>query len=107
MRAEAAGRAPMMSLRELVNRYRALVGEYGREAPLSGFALTHGEVEQIFSSLDEDYHISRFFHFSEKGNLEILPEILDETTASPREPFLINGEAATHVTISAEIESIL
>jgi len=90
MSVEAAGRAPMMSLRELVNRYRALVAEYGDEVPLSGFDLTHAEIEQIFSGYDEDYHISRFFHFAEKDG----------------EKFLIDGVAATHVAIDGEIETI-
>jgi len=80
----------MMSLRELVNRYRALVAERGDEVPLTGFALTHEEIEKIFSGYDEDYHISRFFHFTDKDG----------------EKFLIDGVAATHVSIDAEIESI-
>ncbi|HMI51016.1 MAG TPA: hypothetical protein VK525_05855 [Candidatus Saccharimonadales bacterium] len=91
MSAERVGRAPMMSLRELVNRYRALVAEYGDEVPLAGFALTHEEVERIFSGYDEDYHISRFFKFMDKDGAK----------------FLIDGVAATHVVIDAEIESIL
>ena len=91
MSSEAAGRAPMMSLRELVNRYRALASKYGDEVPLSGFDLTHEEIEQVFSGYDEDYHISRFLHFAEKGG----------------EKFLIDGAEATHVVIDAEIEGIL
>jgi len=90
MNVEAVGRAPMMSLRELVNRYRALVAEYGDEVPLAGFDLAHAEIEQIFSGYDEDYQISRFFHFSKKEG----------------EKFLIDGEPATHVLIDGEIETL-
>lgn len=88
---EAARRAPNMSLSELVRHYRSQAGEFGRPIALSAFPLDHDEIERIFSSYDEDYHISRFFHFSEAGGLK----------------FLINGVAATHVSLDGEIESIL
>lgn len=91
MDADAARRAPMMPLRELVDRYRALVGGFGKPVVLSAFGLSHAEAERLFSSFDEDYHISRFFHFSESGE----------------ERFSINGFPATHVSLDAEIESIL
>ena len=44
-----------------------------------------------FSIFDEDYHISRFFNFSDTGG----------------QKYSINGETATHVTIDPEITSIL
>ena len=84
-------RAPMMSLQELVEKYRALAGEFSKPVALSAFSLTHPEVERLFSSYDEDYHISRFFHFTESGG----------------ETFSINGEPETHVAIDAEIQTIL
>ena len=49
------------------------------------------ETERLFSSYDEDYHISRFFHFSE----------------SDRPKFSINGVPVTHVSLDAEIETLL
>jgi hypothetical protein len=58
---------------------------------LSAFALTTAETESLFSSYDEDYHISRFFDFSESGG----------------EQYSINGIPATHVSIDAEIQTIL
>ena len=91
MSAEAARRAPMLPLRELVNRYTSLAGEFGKPVALSAFALTPEETERVFSSYDEDYHISRFFHFSEAVGAS----------------FSINGSPATHVSLDAEIESIL
>jgi hypothetical protein len=84
-------RAPMMPLQELVAKYRSLAGEFGQPAPLSGFALTPAETERLFSGYDEDYHISRFFHFSELDG----------------EKFSINGVPATHVSLDQEIETIL
>jgi hypothetical protein len=86
-------RAPMMPLHELVAKYRALAGEFGRPVALSAFALTSAETERLFSGYDEDYHISRFFHFS------------DSVASSPK--FSINGVPATHVSLDAEISSIL
>ena len=88
---EAAHRAPVMSLSELVKVYRLRAGDFGVPVALSAFALTPAETERLFSAYDEDYHISRFFHFSEGEG----------------ERFSINGFGATHVAIDAEIETIL
>jgi hypothetical protein len=91
MSSEATRRAPMMPLRELVDRYLSIAVNFGIPVALSGFALSKPETERLFSSYEEDYHISRFFHFSQD--------------AGPA--FSINGFPATHVAIDAEIESIL
>jgi hypothetical protein len=91
MSSEATRRAPMMPLRELVNRYLSAAGNFGTPVALASFSLTHPEIERLFSGYDEDYHISRFLHFSQAaGTL-----------------FSINGFPATHVAIDAEIQSIL
>ena len=84
-------RAPMMSLQQLVANYRTLASEFGQPVAISAFALTAAETERLFSSYDEDYHISRFFHFSE--------------ATGPQ--YSINGIAATHVSIDPDIETIL
>jgi hypothetical protein len=84
-------RAPMMSLRELVEKYRSLASEFGKPVALAAFSLTRPEVELLFSGYDEDYHISRFFHFSEAGG----------------ETFAIDGVPATHVSVDSEIQTIL
>ena len=91
MSAEAARRAPNMSLSELVRHYCSQAAEFGRPVALSAFPLNHSEIERLFSSYDEDYHISRFFHFTEANGRK----------------FSINGVSATHVAIDAEIETIL
>ncbi len=86
-------RAPMMPLRELIEKYRFLAGEFGQPVSLAAFGLSSAEVQRLFSGYDEDYHISRFFHFSE--------------AASETGKFSINGIDATHVSIDSEIQSIL
>ncbi|HKW36143.1 MAG TPA: hypothetical protein VJN92_24285 [Candidatus Acidoferrum sp.] len=91
MSAEGARRALNMTLSELVRHYRSQAGEFGRSVALFAFPLDHAEIERLFSSYDEDYHISRFFHFSE----------------SEGQKFSINGIPATHVSLDAEIETIL
>jgi len=100
MSAEAARRASsdasrppnsMMPLRELVERYRSLAGEFGKPVALAAFQLTAAETERVFSSYDEDYHISRFFHFTKSSGTR----------------FSINGIPVTHVSLDAKIESIL
>src|SRR5258708_8055227 len=90
MSSEATLRAPMMTLRELVDRYLSVAGSFGIPAALSSFALSHSETERLFSSYDEDYHISRFFHFSQDDGA----------------PFSINRFPPTHAEFDPEIEPI-
>ena len=84
-------RAPIMTLQELVDRYCSLAGNFAQPVALSDFSLGAPETERLFSAFDEDYHISRFFHFSEAIG----------------ESFSINGVPATHVSLDADILSIL
>jgi hypothetical protein len=91
MSSEATRRVPMMPLRELVDRYLSAAVSFGIPVALSSFALGHSETEHLFSSYDEDYHISRFLHFSQDVGAQ----------------FSINGFPATHVSIDTEIQSIL
>lgn len=81
----------MMPLPDLVSLYLSKAGEFGKPVALSAFKLSAAETERLFSSFDEDYHISRFFHFSEAAG----------------QKFSINGIPATHVFLDAEIRSIL
>ena len=80
-----------MNLRQLVDRYLSLAREFGKPVPIPSFELSPSEANRLFSTYDEDYHISRFFHF----------------TNSSGEKFSINGIPATHVSLDAEIETIL
>jgi hypothetical protein len=80
-----------MPLRELVRLYLRHAGAFGKPVALAAFGLPEIETEKIFSGYDEDYHISRFFQFSETGG----------------QRFSINGIPATHVVLDAEIQSIL
>jgi hypothetical protein len=91
MSAEAAGRAPIMPLRDLVRLYLSRAGNFGEPVALSAFGLTNTETERLFSGYDEDYHISRYFRFSEAAG----------------EKYSINGIPATHVSLDSEIQSIL
>jgi hypothetical protein len=91
MPSDATRHAPMMPLRALVDCYLSAAGGFGIPVALSSFALSTAETERLFSSFDEDYHISRFFHFSQDSGAQ----------------YSINDFPATHVAIDAEIESIL
>jgi hypothetical protein len=91
MSEEATRRAPMLSLKQVVERYRAAASRFGDAVPLSSFGLTQQETQNLFSALDEDYHISRFLQFPRQ-----------EGTA-----YTISGSEATHVAIDAAIETIL
>jgi hypothetical protein len=80
-----------MRLRELVDKYLALAGEFGRPIALEQFGLSREETEQLFGFLDEDYHISRYFHFTSAGGAQ----------------YTISGETCTHVAIDAAVREIL
>src|SRR3981081_3508673 len=80
-----------MNLREVVEKYLAIAGGYGRPAALADFGLDRAQTERVFAAFDEDYHISRYFHFSRATG-----------TA-----YTINGFDQTHVSLDAEIQNIL
>jgi hypothetical protein len=88
---------PSPSLRDIVEKYRQLAGGFGRPLALGAFGLSPQETEHVFGIFDEDYHISRFFHFS-----------LEETAAGrSAQSYRVNGFPQSHVALDAEIESIL
>ena len=80
-----------MTLKEIVEKYLAIAGGFAFLAPLADFGLERREVERLFGALDEDYHISRFFHFSQ--------------VSGPA--YKINGFDQTHISIDEEIQTIL
>ena len=80
-----------MTLRQFVDRYLSFAVEFGKPVALSSFQLSHAETERLFSAFDEDYHISRFFHFSNFAG----------------EKFSISAVPATHVSLDSSIETIL
>ncbi len=80
-----------MELREIVDKYLALAGAYGKPVPLGGFGLGRQETERLFSAFDEDYHISRFFHFSYTSG----------------ENYQINDFPHTRVPLDGEIQTVL
>ena len=81
----------MLSLREVVDRYLAVARSFGQPVALSAFQLSPAEIQMLFSMLDEDYHLSRYLHFSNIAG----------------EAYLISGEAVTHLSIDPAIQSIL
>jgi hypothetical protein len=80
-----------MPLSELVEKYVAIAGGYGKFMAISSLGLSRSEAEKAFDILDEDYHISRFFHFRNDGG----------------EAYEINGFPQTHFSIDSEVKSIL
>jgi hypothetical protein len=81
----------MLTLREVVDRYASLARSIGEPVALSSFQLSPEETSRLFTELDEDYHISRFLHFSHSAG----------------QSYSIGGEAATHVAIDAGVSSVL
>jgi hypothetical protein len=80
-----------MELNEIIQKYLAAAGGYGRSVALTELGLSREVIEDVFGSFDEDYHISRFFHFSSAAGAN----------------FQINGFPQTHVSIDAGIQSVL
>ncbi len=80
-----------IELKEVVEKYLAAAGGYGNFVPLSSLGLSKEDIEDVFSIFDEDYHISRFFHFGCAAGAN----------------YQINGFPQTHVSIDAEAQSIL
>ena len=88
----AAARRQFMDLREVIEKYKSLAGGFGHPVELSRFGLSTEETKKLFGVFDEDYHISRFFHF---------------TIVSGAAAYSINGFPQTHVAIDATISEIL
>jgi len=85
-----------MELREIIARYLQITGgSFGRAVALQEFGLPAAEAEQVFSLFDEDYHISRYFHFS------------DQRSGAREAALAINGFPQTHLTLDKEVEEIL
>lgn len=80
-----------MGLTEVVEKYLAVAGEYGKSIALSSLGLSKEGIEDVFSTFDEDYHISRFLHFACAAGAN----------------YDINGFPQTHVSIDSEVQSIL
>jgi hypothetical protein len=78
-------------LKEVAQRYLASAGGYGLSVPLASLGFSKEEIEEVFGAFDEDYHISRFFHFACAAGAN----------------FQINGFPQTHVSIDEDIRSIL
>ena len=94
-----------MNLRETVDKYLDLAGDFDRAVPLADFGLSREETEKLFAAFDEDYHISRYIHLSDRRSASS-----DQKTKSPppaAEAFQINGFAHTHVSIDAAIAQVL
>lgn len=97
MGSSATGLSNPMNLREIVKKYLALAGGFGKPVALDAFGLKPAETERIFSEYDEDYLISRYLHFTLDP---ALAEIPNRTTK-------INGFPQSHIAIDAEIQEIL
>jgi hypothetical protein len=80
-----------MTLKQIVEKYLSIAGGFTFLAPLADFGLERSEIERIFSALDEDYHISRYFHFTQ--------------VSGPA--YMIDGFEQTHISIDEEIQSVL
>jgi hypothetical protein len=80
-----------VSLRDIVEKYLAASGGYGKTVALSSLGLSRAEAEKAFDILDEDYNISRYFHFQCAAGAN----------------FTINGFPQTHLSIDPDIQSIL
>ncbi len=98
-----------MQLRDIVDKYQSLAGDFGNAVELSRFGLSREETERAFSVFDEDYHISRFFHFTNAANAAGAGAggVSSSNRAAAAGSYSINGFPYTHVAIDASISEIL
>jgi hypothetical protein len=86
------------SLADVVEKYKSLADNiFGTPVALAAFGFTPEETERTFALLDEDYHISRYFHFTE----------VPHTAAGKARSYQINGFPQTYLSLDAEITEIL
>jgi len=83
-----------MRLPEVVKKYLAAAGDYGKFVSIASMGIPREETEGVFDFLDEDYQISRFFHFR-------------NAAAAGAAAVVINGFQQTHISIDPEIQAIL
>lgn len=80
-----------MTLSELIRKYLAIAGQFGRPAALSDFGLPAAEIERAFAAFDEDYQISRFLRLECRSGIQ----------------YQINAFPQTHAVLDAGIQSLL
>jgi hypothetical protein len=78
-------------LRQIVDRYLALAGQFGVAVPLGSFGFGQQETARVFSAFDEDYQVSRYLKFSKQSGAQ----------------FSINGFPQTHVALDEAIRGLL
>ena len=83
-----------MRLPEVVKKYLVAAGGYGKFVSIASMGIPREETEGVFDFLDEDYQISRFFHFR-------------NAAAAGAAAVVINGFQQTHISIDPEIQAIL
>ena len=83
-----------MRLPEVVKKYLVAAGGYGKFVSIALMGIPREEIEGVFDFLDEDYQISRFFHFR-------------NAAAAGAAAVVINGFQQTHSSIDPEIQAIL
>ena len=90
-----------MDLADAVKRYLEAAGGFDQPLHLSKIGLTKPDIEQIFSTWDEDYQISRFMLLSRAPDEE-----LEDFPADLR-TFRINDYEYTHVTLREGIKEFI
>ena len=90
-----------MDLPTLVKKYQEIAGGFGQPVHLSQFGLPKNEIEKLVSGFDEDYQISRYLLLSREAD--------EALTSYPPDcrVFLISGFECTHLSLHADIQTIL
>jgi len=93
-------RAVVMSLVDAVGKYLTITGAFERPMHLSLLGLSKTETEQLLSSWDEDYQISRYMVLS-----RVSDEVLCALLCHPR-IYLINGFEYSHLSFHADVQKL-
>jgi hypothetical protein len=88
----------MMTLREAVEKYLSVAGDFGRAMPLSAFGLGREETEAMLAAWDEDYQLHR--------HLELIPPA-EVAGASERNHYMVGGMAYDAILIRQSIRAVI
>ena len=89
-----------MTLAYLVERYRSVAGEFGRDVRLSNLGFPKLELQQALSAWNDDYQISRYITLTYRA-VDSLDEVPGEAA------FSVGGEYATHMSLHPGIAKAL
>jgi hypothetical protein len=87
-----------MTLKDAVEKYLSVTGEFGRPMPLSAFGLACEETEAMLAAWEEDYQLHR--------HLELIRA--DETAGiSAKKEYVVGGVSYNGIVIRPSVRTVI